>query len=181
MKGITDWCVASKLLIQYFKLRFPQLLCLPSIPVSTKFVSLLAWVRPVYVVSGPVFKPDTNQLTKRVRYLAPAQAVKAVSELARPGAVFVCFPDQGGIDDTQPVTIEFLSRNCAFAFTEYLLAIKSGKSFITLTARSGKLTLTHVGSSSMSCERITAKMIGEYMTGLLESISHAISLDKARW
>lgn len=181
MKRLHEWFIAVSLFRQYRALGCPLLLCLPSIPISIKLTQLISFFVKVYVVSGTNFSRVTNPLGPMVNYLSPGEAAKQVRDIQKSRATLICFTDQGGLERTQTITVDFMRRQCDFAFIEYLLAAKSGCQFHVLGARDERLHFLINDASVGDATKITVDNIKSYMAGLLDHLATSIQMFLTDW
>jgi hypothetical protein len=181
MKSLNEWFIAMSLFRQYRALRYPLLLCLPSIPISIKLTQLLGFFARVNVVSGTNFNLAKNPLGSGVNYLSPGEAAKRVWDIQKSRAILVCFTDQGSLERTQPVTVDFMHRQCEFGFVEYLLAAKSNSRFHVLCVHDGRLQFLAHDASIGDSTKITADNIRAYMKGLLGQLATSIQMFRTDW
>jgi hypothetical protein len=181
MKWLNEWFIAVSLFRQYRALGCPLLLCLPSIPISIKLTQLLSFLAKVYVVSGTNFNHSTNPLGPGINYLSLGEAAKQVRDIQKSRAILICFTDQGGIERTQTITVDFMRRQCDFTFIEYLLAAKSGCQFHVLGACDGRLKFLIHDASAGDATKISVDNIKAYMAGLLDHLATSIQMFLTDW
>jgi hypothetical protein len=181
MKWLNEWLIAMSLFRQYRALGCPFLLCLPSIPISIKLTQLLSSFAKVYVISGTNFNHVTNPLGHKVTYLSPGEAAKQVRDIQKSRATLICFTDQGSIERTQPITVDFMCRQCEFGFVEYLLAAKSGTKFYVLGGCDGRPQFLMHDASVGDATKITVENIRAYMAGLLGLLATSIQMCRTDW
>ncbi len=181
MKWLNDWFIALSLVHQYRALGCPFLLCLPSIPTCIKLTKLLSFFAKVYVVSGTSFNRATNPLGPRISYLSPGEATKQVRDIQKSRAILICFTDQGSLERTQTISVDFMHRQCEFGFIEYLLAAKSGSQFHVLCGHDGQLQLLVHDASVDDSTKVTADNIRAYMASLIGHLATSIQMFRTDW